>query len=39
MGCNCGKKKTVTQPKKINTRPQTRPVNQQSLRRVIRRKA
>lgn len=39
MGCNCGKKKVATQPKKI-ARPQNKPVNQaNTLKRVIRRSA
>lgn len=40
MGCNCGKKKVATQPKKI-VRPQTKPATTQSntLKRVIRRSA
>ncbi len=42
MGCNCGKKKVATQPKKVISRPpQTKPqVNQSNaLKRVIRRSA
>lgn len=42
MGCNCGKKKVATQPKKIISRPpQTKArINQGTLkRRVIRRSA
>ncbi len=41
MGCNCGKKKVATQPKKIITRPQAKPQANQSntLKRVIRRSA
>lgn len=39
MGCNCGKKKVATQPKKI-PRPQNRPMNSSNtLKRVIRRSA
>lgn len=40
MGCNCGKKKVATQPKKV-PRPQTKPVGNttNSLKRVIRRSA
>lgn len=40
MGCNCGKKKVTTQPKKIvrsQSKPITRPTN--TLKRVIRRSA
>ena len=40
MGCNCGKKKVASQPKKI-PRPQTKPVGNKTntLKRVIRRSA
>ena len=39
MGCNCGKKKVATQPKKV-PRPQSKPVgNNGTLKRVIRRSA
>lgn len=40
MGCNCGKKKVATQPKKVS-RPQSKPVgnNNATLKRVIRRSA
>lgn len=40
MGCNCGKKKVASQPKKIvrqQTKPVTRPTS--SIKRVIRRSA
>lgn len=40
MGCNCGKKKVASQPKKV-PRPQNKPVGNTSstLKRVIRRSA
>ena len=39
MGCNCGKKKMATQPKKV-PRPQNKPAGSNtSLKRVIRRSA
>ena len=41
MGCNCGKRKAVAQPKQVVKPQQARqPINQRSvLRRVIRRSA
>ena len=40
MGCNCGKKKTLTQPKKIIKTQQNKTVNSQAnLKRIIKRSA
>ena len=40
MGCNCGKKRTSSQPKKIIKTP-SKPINSQNntLKRIIRRSA
>lgn len=38
MACNCGKKKIVTQPKKV-VKTQLNPNNSKTVRRIIRRAA